>query len=432
MLQRTTLLPLLAALVLVCAAAACRDPDGVGEQVAELGPDDLNVLVLPLDELGNIADGFEIDPGSGPLDNEAAAASSVTPDVTAHDLAALGRVSGYELTYVNPAPVSSQSVLDITTGATLWQDDEAAAESLQRFFEDTRAQEGTEIGGGRLQRVSRFDVDELGDESAGIIVEYEFPNVGFAYGTLVHTQLGRLTLVSGIVSLGSSYEDDADRIARRHLEWVEQVLSGELEREPVAIPDPPPNPTPTSEPRVVPPLDGEALPDVALHADDLPDALSVVGEYLDPAGAGIADFTREFEATEESARIGSSRVVNVQNNIIVFAEEEAAAAFVDSVANLLGGESGADFLRGYLAGEDIVATELTTARHELALGDETAVVIAQAQTDVADFVLAYVLTRTANIVSAFIVVADSTGFQLDDISTLAETVLTRITSFGTQ
>jgi hypothetical protein len=406
----------LVAVVVLAGLAACSDSDEVKERIAELRQRDLPVLVLPQEELGAVARGFVVDPESGPADNDLAAERSLVPGRTGADLERDGRITGYELTYSNDDPASSSAVVQVSTGVSLWTDSNSASSSLERILADFEAREGDTIEGLHLVEVRRFDVGGLGDEATGLVTAFEIPGAGTIYGTAVYTRIDRLGLTAAIISLDEPHEDDTRRIAETHEQWVRYVLTGEIDPTPIPVPDP-----------VIPPENGESvLAGVALQLEDLPDGFMVVAQYLDPEGAGDVDFTREFEAAEGFARIGSSDIVNIQHNIVVFPSRFEAQAFVASIAAILAGDSGAEFLRGFLEAEGVFPDSLTTERIDVDLGDETVVIIAEAETFVADFVLTYIVTRIDTVVSAFIVVGDAHNFELSDIGQFAEIAVDRI------
>lgn len=156
----------------------------------------------------------------------------------------------------------------------------------------------------------------------------------------------------------------------------------------------------------------------------------LVDEYLDPAGAGLADFTREFEAENMTVAVGDSRIISIENNVMVFASSSEAGLFASAVASVLDGEEGEEFLRQALEDEGLEPRDLSSRRVELDLGDETVVILVEAETGFGDFVLTYTITRHGDVISALITTAMADGFNMDDIEAIATIVLDRIAGAG--
>jgi len=378
---------------------------------------DLATLVLPLDEIGAIGRDMVIDPDSGPRDNARAAESSIDPDDTASDHERAGRLGGFVANYANNAASEPEDVYTITPSVHLYRDADAASAALEDQLADIDEAEGDDRDGVVMEEVERFDAS-VGDESQGITFVAEAGALGTLRGTAVYGRVGRLGFTVGIVAVGDdSREDDVRELAEQQFDWITGVLKGEIDAEPLEVP------TPTEAP---------SLGELALQLSDLPpgfDETEAGFETNDPAGE--FDYTRSFEASGESAEIGSgTRVISLDNNIIVFGDAVEARAFIAAVSAILEGDTGAEFLANLLADEGLAVENLQVEQRNVDLGDETRVVEASAQTNFGDVVLAFIMSRQGRVVSVFIVTGEAEGWNLADVGPLAELVFARLEAAG--
>ncbi len=401
--------------------AGCDDLDSeLQGPIADLRTRDLDVLVLPESEVGSLVRGFDIDSGSGPSTNADSADSSLNPDDTEADLEEAGRIEGYSLDFTNPSP-GDDDVLQVGTSVTLWEDADLASaafeDAVQEFFDF----EGEEVEGLTLVSVEEFDVD-LGDESTGLRIEMEVPGVGSIYGTAVYTRLDRLGLNANMIGLGDeSFDEDMIALAETHLDWVTGVLLGELDPDPVEIPEPA---DPVGPDTGAPPLD-----QVSLQAEDLPAGFVETERGFETDDqAGLYDYTSAFESVAEYAPIGNSRIASIENNVIVYESAIEAQAFIGAIAGLLEGDSGAEFMLQIFQGEGVPATSVETERRDIDLGDQTVAVSARTETDIGNVILSFILTRTGATVTAFIVVGEAESYDLQDIGPIVEAVVDRVVS----
>lgn len=417
---------LAASLLAGCSSSDSGDSE-LREAIADLRTRDLDVLVLPESEVGSLVRGFDIDSGSGPSTNADSADSSLNPDDTEADLEEAGRIEGYSLDFTNPSP-GDDDVLQVGTSVTLWEDADLASaafeDAVQEFFDF----EGEEVEGLTLVSVEEFDVD-LGDESTGLRIEMEVPGVGSIYGTAVYTRLDRLGLNANMIGLGDeSFDEDMIALAETHLDWVTGVLLGELDPDPVEIPEPaaPVDPVDPDGDSGAPPLD-----QVSLQLDDLPTGFIETERGFETADpAGLYDYTSAFESVAEYAPIGNSRIASIENNVIVYESAIEAQAFIGAIAGLLEGDSGAEFMLQIFQGEGVPATSVETERRDIDLGDQTVAVSARTETDIGNVILSFILTRTGATVTAFIVVGEAESYDLQDIGPIVEAVVDRVISAG--
>jgi hypothetical protein len=413
---------LAAALLAGCSSSDSGDSE-LRDAISDLRARDLNVLVLPQSEIGSLVRGFEIDSGSGASDNAEAAENSLNPDDTEGDMDERGRISGYSLDFTNPSP-GEEDVLQVGTTVTLWEDADLASEAFELAVAEFFDYEGEEIEGLTLVTVEEFDPGDIGDEATGLRIEMEVPGVGSIFGTAVYVRLDRLGLNANMIGLGSeSFDDDMIELAETHLEWVTDVLLGEITPEPVEIPEP-------VEP-LDPGTDAPPLDEVALRSEDLPTGFIETERGFDTDDpAGLYDFTSAFESVEEYAPIGNSLIGSIENNIIVYESTVEAQAFIGAIAGLLEGDSGAEFMLEIFRAEGVPATNVETERRDIDYGDQTVAVSARAQTDIGNVILSFILTRTGSTVTAFIVVGEAESFDLQDIGPIVEAIVDRVVAAG--
>lgn len=418
-------LKLLAPAVLAASLlAGCDDLDSeLQEPIADLRSRDLEVLVLAESEIGSLVRGFEIDSGSGPSDNAEAAENSLNPDDTEADMDERGRISGYSLDFTNPSP-GEEDVLQVGTTVTLWEDADLASEAFELAVAEFFDYEGEEIEGLTLVSVEEFDPGDIGDEATGLRIEMEVPGLGSIYGTAVYVRLDRLGLNANMIGLGNeSFDEDMIELADAHIAWVTDVLTGELDPEPVEIPEP-------ADP-VDPDGDAPPLDEVSLQASDLPAGFVETERGFETADpAGLYDYTSAFESVEEYAQVGNSRIASIENNIIVYESTVEAQAFVGAIAGLLEGDSGAEFMLEIFRAEGVPATTVETERRDIDYGDQTVAVSARAETELGNVILSFILTRTGATVTAFIVVGEAENFDLQDVGPIVETVVDRVVAAG--
>ena len=421
---------LLAVVMLI--ATACGNDDDLAAPVEELSAASLPQLVLPPGELGGLGDDFEVDHLSGELPGTEPVGSIIIPGRTTGNLDLSARDGAYELIYYSPGASGDGDVIDVGSHAELWQDADAASASMEEALEDFEAQEGDDLDGWRLESVSTVDAGDIASEDSGIHLEFVVPGAGPVHVIMLSARLDRLVLSTTVIAFDEPRDDEARDIAARHVEWAEAVITGKTDPPTVEIPaEPTPIPEPTPEPEPTPAENGDdLLGQVALQLDDLPGGFMLVDEYLDPAGAGLADFTREFEAENMTVAVGDSRIISIENNVMVFASSSEAGLFASAVASVLDGEEGEEFLRQALEDEGLEPRDLSSRRVELDLGDETVVILVEAETGFGDFVLTYTITRHGDVISALITTAMADGFNMDDIEAIATIVLDRIAGAG--
>jgi hypothetical protein len=309
--------PLLVVLALV--AAACggghhSEPRAPTDEPGRIGVDRLALMVLPQRVLGAPAVGLAIDrDASGRNDNAAAAASSIDPDDTAAALRRAGRITGYELDFVDSGLTTltgDGGVYEVGTRVHLFRDRTSAHAFLAKQIGDFERLAGADSANGpSLRGVSTFPVARVGEEAWGVTASIAFGGIR-TYGTFVAFRRGRLVGTAGL--LRKNVEDDVTLvlgIARTLAERMEGVAAGRAEglRAPlVEQPAPQPGPPP-----------GEFDPaEMTLALADLPAGSSVLAEGYTAAAGTVATFHRVFDV--DGASFAGVRLVRLESGASLF------------------------------------------------------------------------------------------------------------------
>ena len=167
----------------------------VPQRVGTTGAPELAAMVLQRRRYGIEADGLRLDErASGVVDNGARAAATLDPTDTAETLAAAGRRTGYDLSFLDTdlSSVVDGGVLEAGSSVDLFASGPSASAAI---LEEVVALELAESAGGRaaVDRASTFAVNGLEDalgfrvrlRVAGVPVWRTF--VRFRHGALVGT-----------------------------------------------------------------------------------------------------------------------------------------------------------------------------------------------------------------------------------------------------
>jgi len=261
--------------------------------------------------------------GGGYRDNEAAAATSLAPNDTASDLAAQGRLVGYEVAFSDLAAFSSGAKgrpIGATASVVFFDSPDSAQASLRRDFSQIDRFLGREAEGITLKAFQRVDAPDVGSNAVAgrLTVTVAALNLDTT-SSFVAWQRGPI-----VASVGASALDDEDRssamdqLARRMDGRIKGVLAGEISVAPLPTPTATPSPSPT---RSVGTLEEAArregfdLAAMLPALDDLPaDAAVTVEGFLDQPGA-IAAYKREFGSSGPFMALGSSQVINIGSTV---------------------------------------------------------------------------------------------------------------------
>ncbi|GAB4329280.1 MAG: hypothetical protein Kow0010_13530 [Dehalococcoidia bacterium] len=433
---RTTLLAFATiGTLLIVAACGGRDDEQkrLEDALARLAPGDLALLVLPAAELEGLAEGLELAEDSGERDNGAAAHDSLDPEDTGESLADAGRIAGYSLTYDNPnffeALQRGEGLLSVGTSAELWTDDEAARKSIDKRLRDFTRFKGQVVDDVELVEVTEFDIEPIGDQSGGIRYAARLDDGAFditLHATLLYVRVARVVLTA--ITVRADDEDTQmalEAIGGRLETRLRRVALGEITVTPIPIDNGPAEPTPATP--GTPPAGTPDLGSVALRVEDLPEGFVVVEErYADPPDI---EFARSFaiEGRDQYIAVGSTRVINIQNEIAVHASEAEASAFVGAVEAILSGASGADLFRALIEEQgEFTVGDVELESLPIAVGDEGVAIVGTLDAGIARFGLAFLIARVDAAVASLIVTGFAEDLAVDDLVPLLEVVTARL------
>ena len=231
--------------VLALACGGGGGGDELERALQSVTDDQLAIMVLPKEELGDAAADLPLDsdPGeSGFQDNQAAADDTFDPDDTAADIEQAGRVNGYELSYSDFSRLGEgEGAVEVDTAVELYKDADAASAGLARFIDDLNQFAAQDTGQGFFyEEVKTFTVSGLGDEAVGIRARFKITEGDITgYTTFVAFRVDRL--LAGTVQVRNDDKDVNSQlveIMRALEERMKGVLLGDITGTPVPIPSP--------------------------------------------------------------------------------------------------------------------------------------------------------------------------------------------------
>ena len=422
-----------AAPTIVIVAAAFVACGGGGESELEVALEELtaaglSVLVLPPDQLGEIAEGFVIDPASGPETAAESADGTLDPDDTAADFEARGYIAGYELT-LEAQSIPEDGVFEVESSVVLYEDAGGVDGALDKFIEDVERFQGEEVDGAEFIGSAEFDAGERGDRRLGLTIEVAVPDTDIrVYGILIAFRIGRLGASISIASLDDDDRTaDAKVLAERLETHIRAVLLGETAATVVPIPeeDDGGHDATTADP---PPGFPDLSP-LVLGPDDLPAGFVLDRQGYDSDPSGEAEYVREFEAESGSVEIGTSRIATIQSGAILFASEAESLVFLTTIDSLFASEDAVEVVFGAaLAQEGLTQTELESERFELEVGEGGVALVARGATRFGKFAFAFIVFREGPYVGNLIVVGVADGFRVADVGRFAELMVARMAS----
>jgi len=420
---------LLFAISLAAVASACGggNDDELDQALQSVQENDLAIMVLPQEDLGEEFVDMEIDGDSGFAGNEEAADDTIDPEDTADDIEQVGRVNGYSLGYETPdwfsALQAGEGLLTVGTDLDLFEDAEAASDFVLKQANDYLRLEGEEVEAGiTLEKVDVFAVDKLADEAMGVRARASFGDMDM-YLTFVGFRIDRL-----LGSASISRADDADvlsqveDIARALEERIEGVLLGDIGETPV--------PTPQAEEEATAAAPSEGGPDLAamaLSLDDLPAGVSIDQEGYVEDEDTVASYEREFDLG--LAHIGSSRAMWLESDIDLYEDAaEASSAFATNELLMATSESAPELFASFLS--EGAGVEVTNVRAERlptpGLGDESMAMRLFVDWPFGSCESNYVLVRTGRVVGTLVLTGLEGNVDAADALPLAEAMAARM------
>jgi hypothetical protein len=269
-------------------------------------------MPLPQGVLGTEAKHLSLDSDSGVVTN-ADAAGNPNGVTTGAMLAALGRVTGYQLDYGGSEP-SGARISQIQTGVESYRDPDAAVRGLAFWRQDEYDIAGLTAMGLKVS-LKPLPVSGLGPGSFGSwgsatlkgAATYHGADVDFRIGKL----LGSVSVTGADAALARSL---AAREARTLRARMKAVLAGRISGKPLALP----------VPKAGPPLNGPDPKALALTPSDLAPAKVAsqgyrVNQDLDP----VFEYDRSLSP--------AGRIANVQEQVALFRDAVQAAFELASI-----------------------------------------------------------------------------------------------------
>jgi hypothetical protein len=277
---------LLAVLVLGCGR---QGPEPTADRAANIPVGDLALMVLPKEELGDLAAGLRLsNEDSGPSSNAKAALASFDPDDTAETMRGAGRVAGFDLVYFDPKLLLGKGrrvgVYSVGTSVDLMQDPARAAQFLhEQMAQFDRFANRPLANGARVSRAASLDVTTAGEEAKGVTATVVVGGQRFRSATVAFRR-GRLV---GSVSVSRADArtpaKEAVKLAARLDKRLQDALAGAIDESSAALP-----------PARIRPLNLKAL---TLGSTDLPAAPSVAVQRFERFG-DVRAFYRVFDPSD--------------------------------------------------------------------------------------------------------------------------------------
>ncbi len=226
---------------------ACGGSDPLDDAIATMNENDLAIMVLDQDELGDVASAMEVsDEAAGFMDVEAVADDFFPHDSDAahsvrvgNRLAALGYEGGYELAYQDLTAFNRPGApMFAWSQVLLFADEEGAIGHFQLTLEDARNANGEWSEGVFYDTVELYTVPELADEGSGVVFNATFAGSDASVNAaLVTFRLDRLVASTGVMYFESESDHRAlaEELARNLEAKIRGVLLGEILGTPVRL-----------------------------------------------------------------------------------------------------------------------------------------------------------------------------------------------------
>ena len=209
---RIALLMLGFIVLLAGALAACGGGDEEDITAGQITDAELTMMVLSMAELHEGYAGFEGIEVSSFKTNEQTAEEDFDPQDEAEDLERFGRVKEYVRTYGSPEieePLGPERAILLASRVQLFEEADGASGYLKDHLAEMKDGAGKKSEGATVEQATRFNVERIADESAGMRARLVFPEDDGsgveAYGTWVFLRRGHL--LSSVVLVTMEDED---------------------------------------------------------------------------------------------------------------------------------------------------------------------------------------------------------------------------------
>ena len=400
---------LIVLLPVIAIAAACGG-SGKSTDLSSVATNDLAIMVLPAAELGEIANGLDVDPDSGFQDAATVAEDTMDPADTAEDIEDAGLRADYQLNYTNVP--STDDPVQVTTEVALFGSAEEASDFVATTVGDAESHEGSEVAGGAtITSVDVEEADEPGDTAWQGTATATVGDTTIS-STVVAFTIDQVAASVSVTRLGEPVPtDDVQELAQKLATRVEAVAGGDISDTPVTVP-PKTTTTPEQDP---------SLERMVLSLDDLPPGVTVKEDgYV--TDDGDVSFEREFALG--NASIGRSALIGLQSNVERMDSTAAAALAVQAVSAVVKGPAGSKlfsdaFVQG--AGFDADSLRIEELPAE-GIGDEATVLHATFDTRAGPFEAVFVFIASGPAAGQIYAAGAKSKVFPDDILALARTM----------
>lgn len=377
----------------------------------------LAAMVLPLDELGTIAEGMERTDTAGPVGNEEAADGTIDPGDTGKSLRSAGRLGGHKAYFADPSMAAStgkQGVISVGTEIELMEDPVYAAQYLHKQLGDFERFQGKQDDGTNLAGVASFQVTAVGDEAEGLLATASGPK-RTVHATAVAFRRARIVAVAMVIRTDKEdAQGEARALAVRLDSRIQAVLAGEISVEPAPVEDG------TTD---APDTAAQRLPQVTLQPEDVGSAVTAVdeGELTEPGYEG-------YQRTFEDVAVGRSHLIRLQARTAAYENARQAAATYRLAAQPAGRRAFADGIaRAFGKATAVRPTNIRVSSFATGVRGMTGVV-ATFELVGAKFRAVSVFVRSGRFVQSVTGICRPDDVQTDDMQALARRAQARLTA----
>ena len=329
-----------------------RPPPRVADPIilAAVTRDHLSSIVLTPAQVQAELPGLPLDTeDTGFQDNEAAAEASLDPDDTGFDLAARGRLDGYQASFFDYVGLfEGSSAGDHPVGADfsveLFNSSGAAQAFIRRGVQDYDRLQGREVEEGvTLNHFAPFTAPRVGADALAGRYKGTIEAIDLElFGTFIVWRRDNLVLS---IQIGATDDRDwaapAQRLAHLMDQRLDGVLAGAVRAAPIATPTATPAPFATSPPFATPApaagtspsgqtggIPGVALPAMLPTLADLAPGAIIEGDGYIQGTDALSVYEREFSAEGLVFTFGLSRLINLSSTVELYATPSEASGGV--------------------------------------------------------------------------------------------------------
>ena len=404
--------------------------------IAALTRQHLPSIVLTMDQVQAEFPSLPFDPdGTGYQDNEAAADNSLDPDDTGPDLAARGRLDGYQTTFFDSVGIfggssSGDQPIVAELSVHLFSNSGAAQAFIRQSVQNFRRLQGQEIGDGvTLGQFAPFTASPVGTDTLAGRYDFFVDDLGLEFfGTFIAWRRDNLAFS---VDIGATDDRDwaapTQRLAMLMDQRLNGVLAGTVRAAPISPISTPAPAAVNSRSGQTGEIPGAALPAMLPTLEDLAPGAVIEGDGFVQDTDALSAYEREFAAEGLTFNLGSSQIVNLDTTVELYATAlEASGPVLLMQAmdpQLFALLAGPGFAEGFgSTPEDLVVEAIDLP----AIGDATAGFLMRLQTPLIDLD-SYMLWFAQGRIAAQVIVVGLPGqIHLDDVTRIALIIDQRI------